>query len=212
MKTKDMIAALAADRTPPATSPSRGVALAVIAGAAMAAVLFWLSLGLRQDFADAVHRAGFLYKFAITLALAIPATVFAVRSMRPGSEWRIGRGWLTLGPAMLAIGVMIELATAPAIQWSGRMIGTNAAICLTAIPLLSVAPAICLFAAMRTGAPMNPSRAGAICGLASASIAATLYAAHCTDDSPLFVAVWYSLAIAGVTVAGSIAGRWWLRW
>ena len=28
-------------------------------------------------------------------------------------------------------------------------------------------------------------------------IAATLYAAHCTDDSPLFVATWYTIAIAG---------------
>ncbi|MFZ5673199.1 MAG: NrsF family protein [Pseudomonadota bacterium] len=43
-------------------------------------------------------------------------------------------------------------------------------------------------------------------------IGATLYASHCFDDSPLFVLVWYSLAIALVTAVGFFAGRHLLRW
>jgi hypothetical protein len=43
--------------------------------------------------------------------------------------------------------------------------------------------------------------------LLSSGLAATLYAAHCTDDSPLFVATWYTLATALVTVVGALAGR-----
>ena len=34
--------------------------------------------------------------------------------------------------------------------------------------------------------------AGAVAGLAAGGVAATLYAAHCTDNSPLFVATWYT--------------------
>ena len=45
-----------------------------------------------------------------------------------------------------------------------------------------------------------------------AMMAATLYAAHCTDDSPLFIAAWYSLAIAFVTVVGAVIGSRALRW
>ena len=46
----------------------------------------------------------------------------------------------------------------------------------------------------------------------SGGIAATFYAAHCPDDSPLFVAVWYPLAIAILTGLGALAGRFSLRW
>jgi hypothetical protein len=54
--------------------------------------------------------------------------------------------------------------------------------------------------------------AGAVAGLAAGGIAATLYAAHCTDDSPLFVATWYTLAIAILTGTGAFAGRVFARW
>jgi len=40
---------------------------------------------------------------------------------------------------------------------------------------------------------------------------ATLYAAHCTDDSPLFVATWYTLATALVTALGALIGSKLLR-
>jgi hypothetical protein len=45
----------------------------------------------------------------------------------------------------------------------------------------------------------------------SAGFAATLYAAHCTDDSPLFVATWYTLAAAAVAAIGAVAGSRVLR-
>ena len=41
---------------------------------------------------------------------------------------------------------------------------------------------------------------------------ATLYAFHCFDDSPLFVATWYTLATLVVTAAGALVGRRLLRW
>jgi hypothetical protein len=38
-----------------------------------------------------------------------------------------------------------------------------------------------------------------------------LYASHCTDDSPLFVATWYPIATAVVTAAGALIGARVLR-
>jgi hypothetical protein len=38
-----------------------------------------------------------------------------------------------------------------------------------------------------------------------------MYAAHCTDDSPLFVATWYTLATALVTAIGALLGVRFLR-
>ena len=65
---------------------------------------------------------------------------------------------------------------------------------------------------LRYGAPTRPVLAGAAAGLLAGGLAATFYAAHCFDDSPLFVAVWYTIAIAVLTILGAIAGRLFIRW
>jgi hypothetical protein len=80
------------------------------------------------------------------------------------------------------------------------------------IPLLSLGPLACIIYALRKGAPTNPGLAGAVAGLLASGIAATLYATHCTDDSPLFLATWYSLATGIVTLAGYAIGARALRW
>ena len=59
------------------------------------------------------------------------------------------------------------------------------------IPMLSVLPLAALLFALRQGAPSRPALTGAVAGLAATGIGATLYASHCMDDSPLFMAAWY---------------------
>jgi hypothetical protein len=93
-----------------------------------------------------------------------------------------------------------------------RLIGDNARTCLTLIPLLSIGPLACLLAALRQGAPSSPTLAGVVAGLAASGVAATFYAAYCTDDSPLFVMTWYSIATLIVTTVGCLIGRKLLRW
>jgi hypothetical protein len=66
--------------------------------------------------------------------------------------------------------------------------------------------------ALRHGAPTKPGLAGAIAGLAASGIATTFYAANCTDDSPLFVIVWYPLAIGLVALIGFLGGLRFLKW
>ena len=48
--------------------------------------------------------------------------------------------------------------------------------------------------------------AGAMAGLVSGAVGATLYALTCPDDSTLFVATWYSIAIIAVTAASAYLG------
>jgi hypothetical protein len=78
--------------------------------------------------------------------------------------------------------------------------------------LIGLGPLAVFLAALRHGAPTRPRLAGAVAGLLAGGIAATFYAAHCTDDSPLFVATWYSIAIAGLVALGAICGRRVARW
>jgi hypothetical protein len=52
----------------------------------------------------------------------------------------------------------------------------------------------------------------AVGGQLAVALGATLSATHCPDDSPLFVAIWYTLGLALVAVAGALDGRRVLRW
>jgi hypothetical protein len=106
----------------------------------------------------------------------------------------------------------MELAVVPSGDWHQRMIGHNSFYCMTIIPILSVAPFLAMLYALKSGAPSHPVIAGAIGGVLSAGIGATLYASHCPDDSPLFVAVWYPVGFAVMAVLGALAGSRFLRW
>jgi hypothetical protein len=92
-----------------------------------------------------------------------------------------------------------------------RLVGHNSRVCMTAIPLLSLPLLAAALIGLRHGAPARPAFAGALAGMLSAGFAATLYAAQCTDDSPLFVATWYTIATAMVAAIGALAGSRLLR-
>jgi hypothetical protein len=106
----------------------------------------------------------------------------------------------------LTAGIGGEMMMPQRLPMMTRMIGKNSWICMTAIPVLSLPILAGALMGLRHGAPSRPAVAGAVAGLLSAGLAATLYASHCTDDSPLFVATWYTLATALVTAIGALAG------
>ena len=66
--------------------------------------------------------------------------------------------------------------------------------------------------ALRRGASTRPGLSGALAGLLSGAAAATVYAVHCTEDSPLFWSFWYVLAILFATALGALLGARVLRW
>ena len=211
MRTEELIHALAADRTV-AIRPGRAFVLALAAGAVIAATVLLSTLGIRPDFLVVIHTIRFPYKFVVTIALFAASVRLALALARPGGD--VAAAVRTLGIPALLIGValVVELVVLPEADWGRRLVGSNARLCLMAIPVIAVGPLAALLLAFRSGAPTSPMRAGASAGLVASALAATFYAAHCTDDSPLFIAAWYSLAIAFVTVVGAVIGSRALRW
>ena len=118
---------------------------------------------------------------------------------------------LLIPAGILAAGLASEMMIPQKAPMMTRLIGTNSRVCLTAIPLMSLPLLAAALIGLRHGAPARPALAGAIAGLLSAGLAATLYASHCTDDSPLFVVTWYTIATALVTTAGALVGSKVLR-
>ena len=209
MKTEDLIRAIAADHrpAPPVTGSLAG---AITAGIAIAALFFAAGLGVRGDIAEAIGTVRFLLKPAETILLAIGAWLIVRQLARP--EGVPSFAPLLPGLALVGVAVAGELATAPSGQWSARLVGSNALVCMVAIPVMAAGPLAALLLALRRAAPTRPALLGAAAGLLSGAVAGTLYAIHCPDDSPLFVVTWFGLAIALTTAAGGLAGRRWLRW
>jgi hypothetical protein len=110
------------------------------------------------------------------------------------------------------VSVIAELLAMPESSWGPRLVGDNARDCVVLIPFLAIGPLACLLIALRQGAPARPGLAGLVAGLAASGIAATFYAANCSDDSPLFVATWYPAASAAVVLTGYLAGSKLLKW
>jgi hypothetical protein len=211
MKTEELIRALAADGSQPVRPIGHTLWRALATGALLSTALFLLLLHPRLDIGRAISTVRFDFKLLVVACLAVASAIFLRYVALPASSAR-QRWLLYLAPLLLAGGVVIELATTPAASWSERLIGHNAVHCLSLIPLLALPSLACLFFALRRAAPLRPPLAGATAGLMSGGVGGVLYALTCPDDSPLFVATWYTIAIGVVATGSAFGGGRWLRW
>ena len=212
MKTSEFIAALAADPVPEPIHMGRRFAAALALGIVGALALYVLFVGPRPDIASAASTVRFNLKFLDALALALPSVLLLFRLARPDAKPGALALWLFAPLILLAVAVGIELAVVPCDEWMARLVGHNMRYCTTMIPMMAAPILAALIFALREGAPQHPGWTGALAGAASAGIAAFLYASHCPDDSPLFVATWYPLATLFCAAVGALAGRRFLAW
>jgi hypothetical protein len=211
MDTDQLIRSLVADNGHRARPVGLVLMLALLAAAPVSVTMFFAELGVRPDVMTAMRDPFFDLKFAVTLALAISAIAVSLHLSRPEASLK-GWAWLLLIPVgLLVAGIGGEMMIPQRLPAMTRMMGKNSSSCLTTIPLMSLPLLAAALFGLRYGAPTRPAVAGAIAGLLSAGLAATLYASHCTDDSPLFVATWYSIATALVAAIGALAGSRVLR-
>jgi hypothetical protein len=212
MKTDDLINAIAADAETPRAPIERTVWIGTGVGVVVAALLYVSLLPLRPDLMSAMGDWHFLLKWAFSLTLLGTALALMLRLARPQSV--PGLDWLLLfgAPLVLTLGVVTEMFALPSSTWFPTMVGTNAWGCIIFVPILSALPLIVMLLVLRRGATTRPALAGAVAGLVAAGIAATFYATHCQNDSPLFLAAWYVLATLFVAAVGAVLGTRLLRW
>jgi hypothetical protein len=211
MKTDNLIDALVADR-PPRGKPLRwALVAALLAGGLVSLALFLAALGVRADIGPALATWRFELKVGLVLLALGLAFSLCIALSRPVAPAHPGRRLLPLA-AFAILAVAIELLVLPSASWASRLVGSNALVCLVAIPTLAIAPLAVVLAILRAGAPASPALAGGAAGLLAAAAAGALYAFHCFDDSPLFVVTWYALAALPVVALGAAAGHRLLRW
>jgi hypothetical protein len=212
MKTDDLINAIAADAETARAPIARIVWIGMGVGVVVTALLYLSLLPVRPDLMSAMGDWHFLLKWAFSVTLLGTALALMLRLARPESV--PGLGWLLLfgAPLVLTLGVVTEMFAIPSSTWFPTMVGTNAWGCIIFVPILSALPLIVMLLVLRRGATTRPALAGAVAGLVAAGIAATFYATHCQNDSPLFLAAWYVLATLFVAAVGAVLGTRLLRW
>jgi hypothetical protein len=214
MRTDELINTLVADHAvQPRPKPvGQGLVMAIIGGLAISGALFALTLGVRPDIVSALGTWRFDMKLSANLVLVIAATWVALRLSSPTTKPLFGMRALLVPALLLLAAVIYELVTVPASAWPSRAMGVNGVMCLASIVFLSVLPLTATIYALRQGAPASPAVMGAVGGLLAGALGATVFAMHCTNDSPLFVAIWYTLAIGLTAIVGLLVGQYVLRW
>lgn len=211
MRTEALIRAMAAD-TARGRPLGPTLAVAVFGLAAAAAAVFLPFLGMRPDLGPALMRAAVMVKQAAPLLLAVGGFGAALRLARPGEG--VG-GWavaLLAVPLMLAAAAAATMAALPRADWHAAMMGSSNGQCLFWIVAMGLPLLAGALWALRAGASTRPALTGAAGGLLAGGAAAAVYSLHCTEDNPMFYAVWYVLAIAGVALVGAVVGARVLRW
>lgn len=213
MKTETLIDLLATGEPPLARhAPRKRCALATAVGitATLSALIAFLGFNPAL-----VHDAGvpsFWLKLAFPLAVAGLAFPMVERLARPGT--RLGVLPSALGFSFLALW-LIAVATlvgAPAEQRLELILGETWKTCPWTIGALSLAPFIATLWAVRGLAPTRLGLTGAACGLFAGALAAFIYAFHCPELAPSFIAVWYVLGILLPTACGALIGPRVLAW
>jgi hypothetical protein len=210
MKTDNLIDALVADRMPRSTLRWT-LAAALLAGGVVSLALFLATLGVRADIEAALATWRFELKVGLVLLALGLAFSLCIALSRPVAPAHPARRLLPLA-ALAVLAIAVELLALPSASWTSRLLGSNALVCLVAIPTLAIVPLAAVLTILRSGAPASPALAGGAAGLLAAAAAAALYAFHCFDDSPLFVVTWYALAAVPVIGLGAVAGHRLLRW
>lgn len=211
MKTEQLLEALVADQASRRQPIARSLVGALALGVGLSLLFFLVELGVRADIAAALETWRFDLKVVTVLLALVLAIGVCLDCLRPDAPPHPLRRLLLL-LAVVLTAIAVELVVVPLSGWKGRLVGTNSLICLSMVPVLSLAPLAAILAVLRRGAPASPTLAGAAAGLLAAACGAALYAFHCFDDSPLFVATWYGLAAVPVVALGAIAGNRLLRW
>ncbi len=211
-KNDELIEALVSDLTPVRHHALRvRLALTIIVGVIGAAIALLISLSFRPHLHH-VTVAAFWVKFLYT-AVLLSATIVALeRVARPegsiGSMARVP----VVAFGIVALLAIAQLGLSPASSYPGLIIGYSASFC----PFLIVAFGIPAFCAnmwfLRRAAPTRPALAGFVAGACAGGVGGWVYSWACVENGIPFIAIWYTLGILLSGLAGSLVGKFSLRW
>jgi len=184
--------------------PMREGAMLLALGGFELALLLGLGL-MRPDMSQMIATPYMLWKLCGLALLAGVACMGAIRSFSPTVRPRMGV-MVTLGLAMVLMiaGAFVTPNHHAGQAWLTRLAPLQGMACATSIVVLSLPIMAMLSVLMHRGAPTHPQGSATASGLAASTLGAFIFAFCCRVNDPLYIAVWYCVACAAVT----ITARW----
>jgi hypothetical protein len=209
----DLLDRLSASLRPtPAGLIRQRLLLGLGAGGAVSLALVATILGPRPDLGPAVSQPMFWIKFGYALSLAGVALWAVERLARPGGLARDRLAWIA-APILIVTAIALwRIAAAPPGVRMGLVMGHSSRLCPWFVLAASLAPFAGLVWAVRGLAPTRLRMAGLVIGLAAGGMGAFAYALHCDEMAAPFLAIWYSLGVAGAGLFGWLTAPRLLSW
>lgn len=209
--TDDLIARLSADLKPVRPMAMQRLLIGAILLSGIVAVIAMLALlGMRPDMEAASATMMYWTKFGYTLALGLLGLAATLVLARPDGRTRWP--WLAAIALLAALLVLAVVQLARADDMMPLIMGSSIRRALTYIPVLSLPVLFGALLALRRLAPRNPTLAGFAAGIMAGGAGAWIYTFACDETGMMFLALWYTLGVGIVGVAGAALGRFLLRW
>ncbi|MDE2606505.1 MAG: DUF1109 domain-containing protein [Burkholderiales bacterium] len=213
MKTDDLIALLAADAQPvPRHAAAHRLAWGLAAALPFSVLLMLVGYGLRPGLLASLALPMPLLKVLLPAAIATAGFVAVARLGRPGVAAR-GAWWGMVLPVAViwAMGIVSWTTAAPEAR-PELLWGQTWRTCAFSISAMALPVFVAAIVVLRSLAPTRPVLAGAAAGAFAGGAGAAVYALHCPEFGPPFLAVWYVLGMAIPVAAGALLGPKLLRW
>ena len=211
MKTDELIRLLAAGAGPaPDGVVRQHVGAALLAGVVASAIACLATLGLNP--ALVAMGPALAVKLMYVLGVLGAAGWWLSRLARPAASARRATVALSVVVVAMTAWTALVLIDAPAGGSAAMLLGQSWVSCPWRVAVLSL-PALALALwALRSLAPTRARLAGFVAGLVGGAAGALAYALFCSEVSPAFVLVWYSLGMLVPAGVGAWVGPRLLRW
>lgn len=186
----------------------------ILAALAIVEVAIYVAVrGMRPDMDMAMGLMSFWWKAASLGILAIIGGATALRAFDPVASPRRGlRRFAAAAAVALAIGWAIDAARVGGTALLARLDPHEGMLCVGAVVILSL-PALLAFAVlMRRGAATDPAGTAAAVGLTASAWGGLVFVLACPHDDPLYVALWFTVAIGIVGLVARIGLPRLTRW
>ena len=211
MDTDKLIACLTEDADPVRRLPSPWVRTASwFAIAILYVAVIVMMMAPRNDLALKFSDFRFLLEQVAALCTAIGAAVAAFQSIVPGYN----RRFLLLPLVPISVW-LASLGQGCVETWSrgGALLNfTSDFLCIPAIALVGILPAVTMVLMLRKGAPLWPHTSAALGGLAAAGLGNFGLRLFHNQDASLMVLVWQMGTVFMLTILCGWAGRLFLDW
>ena len=173
-------------------------------GAAELALIIMFG-AMRPDMGRVILSPYMAWKIGSLALLAGVNCTITIRSFVPPASSRLGL-MLPFGLAGVAMigGVFVTPAADRGQSLLDRLSPAHGLLCAASIVVLALPMMALLALLMRRAAPVYPKQSALAAGLAASTCGALIFAACCPANDPLYVIVWYSIAVAAVAAVA----RW----